>query len=627
MNPALLYLSYRSLRGQIVGWLRLMRQPKYLLGLLVGLAYFWFFALRFFLRTDNRTRWMDATLEGVADFLPAVHLSVALFIAVAVSLWWLFPFGKSSLDLKEAELHVLLPAPIPRRHILQYAVLKNQRGILIGCLIISLFSVSGSLTDFSWRFLTVWMLLSLWDLHARGRGLWIAKLGELSAQTAWRRRLALVFGIGLFWLAVAPGVARLASELLNTPLDAMADQLPAILAADTIRADAKLLSIGLSPFVWLTEPLFAGLDPDGGPTGRLASLLPLLFPVLLLILHNEWVVRSQVGFEEASLARSRREAAKKDAASRFWKTSRARRRETPFRLVPRGRPETAIVWKNLMLAHRTPLARLVLYGFVAVGVLSTLLATTWVPDGVRSVIAGMLIIAGVMTLVFMPLMAGHQWHNDLRSDLLRVELIRTWPLASWRLFAAEVVAPTIVATLYSAGGAGLILAVAIGRTLAGPGAPGAESSGVLVPAELAASLGVPDLLLIPMALLGALPLLTAIACLSATLQNLLTLLFPSWVQLGPRKTGPAAHMGQGILTMLFLVVAIAIGLLPGSLLVAAALWIQIRFVGIPLTAWEFPVIGLIAALPLLVIVAALVILGGAFWDRLDPSEEILGGTR
>ena len=567
---------------------------------------------------------MDATLEGVTDFLPAVHLSVALFIAVAVSLWWLFPFGKSSLDLKEAELHVLLPAPIPRRHILQYAVLKNQRGILIGCLIISFFSVSGSVSDFSWRFLTVWMLLSLWDLHARGRGLWIAQLGELSAQTAWRRRLALVFGIGLFWLAVAPGLARLASALLNTPLDAMADQLPAILAADTIWADAKLLSIGLSPFFWLTEPLLAGLDPDGGHSGRLAALLSLLFPAMLLILHNEWVVRSQVRFEEASLARSRREAAKKDGASRFWKTSRARRQGTPFRLVPRGRPEIAIVWKNLMLAHRTPVARLVLYGFGGVVVLSTLLATTWVPDGVRSLIAGMLVIAGVVTLVFMPLMAGHQWHNDLRSDLLRVELIRTWPLASWRLFAAEVVAPTIVATLYSAGGAGLILAVAIGSTLAGPGA---GSSVVLVPAELAASLGVPDLLLIPMALLGALPLLAAIACLSATLQNLLTLLFPSWVQLGPRKTGPAAHMGQGILTMLLLVLAIAMGLLPGSLLVAASLWIQIRFVGIPLTAWEFPVIGLIAALPLIAIVATLVILGGAFWDQLDPSKEILGGAR
>ena len=279
----------------------------------------------------------------------------------------------------------------------------------------------------------------------------------------------------------------------------MADQLPVILTADTIWADAKFLSIGLSPFVWLTEPLFAGLNPDGGQTGRLVSLL---FPVMLLTVHNEWVVRSQVRFEEASLARSRREAAKKDAASRFWKTSRARRQETPFRLVPRGRPETAIVWKNLMQAHRTPLPRLVLYGFVAVGVLSTLLATTWVPDRVRSVIAGMLVIAGVMTLVFMPLMAGHQWHNDLRSDLLRVELIRTWPLASWRLFAAEVIAPTIVATLYSAGGAGMILAVAIGSTLAGPGS---GPSVVLVPAELAASLGVPDLFLISIALVGALP--------------------------------------------------------------------------------------------------------------------------
>ena len=122
------------------------------------------------------------------------------------------------------------------------------------------------------RFLTVWMLLSLWDLHGRGRGLWIAQLGELSARTAWRRRLALVLGIGLFWLAVAPGLARLASALLDTPLDAVADQVPAILAADTIWADAKLLSIGLSPFFWLTEPLLRGSRPRHWPPRGIAVI-------------------------------------------------------------------------------------------------------------------------------------------------------------------------------------------------------------------------------------------------------------------------------------------------------------------------------------------------------------------
>ena len=72
-----------------------------------------------------------------------------------------------------------------------------------------------------------------------------------------------------------------------------------------------------------------------------------------------------------------------------------------------------------------------------------------------------------------------------------------------------------------------------------------------------------------------------------------------------------------------MMVALALGLLPGAVLVGAWLWLQLRVVEIPLIAWELPVLGLLAVIPLVVIVGLLTRFGGVLWDRLDPSAEIL----
>ena len=70
--------------------------------------------------------------------------------------------------------------------------------------------------------------------------------------------------------------------------------------------------------------------------------------------------------------------------------------------------------------------------------------------------------------------------------------------------------------------------------------------------------------------------------------------------------------------------ALAVGLLPGAVLVGAWLWLQLRVVAMPLVAWELPVFGLLAVIPLVVIVGLLTRFGGVLWDQLDPSGEILG---
>ena len=604
----LLYFSWRSLRGRAVGWLRLMKQPKYLVGTLAGVAWMGLFALRPIMRA-NRRAGLEEWFGEIAEWLPAVETVAAVILLVFLSLWWLWPFGKATLELTETELHLLLPAPVRRRHIIQYAVLRSQWGILFGCLMISFFSAGGSPTALMWRFVSCWLFLTLWNLHARGRGLWIARLQELPAAAAWRRRTMVLAAVGLLWTTLTPGIASIVAALPALSGD-VAPHMRAALDPERVASEAPMLAMLLTPARWVTGPVVAGLVQDTTLAGRLATLV---WPLLLVVLHNEWVVRSQAQFEEASLERSRRQAARRESGARFRKIKQSQRERTPFHLDGVGRPELAIVWKNLMMAHRANLFMAVGTGVVAIGVAAVVVGVTGLPDW----LIGFMLVGGVVGLGMTPLMAGHQWRNDLRTDLLRIEVIRTWPIDGWRLFASQVLPPAIIATLYAgaAGGTLLIAGIAAGKPTA--------THMVLVPPELAASLGVPYVVLLLLGLAALLPLIAAIALLSATLQNLLALLWPSWIQLGRRRSGSAAHIGQGLLTGLGMMLALAVGLLPGAVLVGTWLWLQLRVVKIPLVAWELPVLGLLAVIPLVVIVGLLTRFGGVLWDQLDPSADIL----
>ena len=68
--------------------------------------------------------------------------------------------------------------------------------------------------------------------------------------------------------------------------------------------------------------------------------------------------------------------------------------------------------------------------------------------------------------------------------------------------------------------------------------------------------------------------------------------------------------------------ALAAGLLPALLVVAAALFAGSRL-GLAPAPWQPPLLALLSALPLLAETVLLVRAGGALWDRLDPSQELL----
>ena len=397
MSP-LLYLAWRSLRGRIVGWIRLMKQPRYLVGTLAGATWMGLFALRPVLQV-NRDAGFDQ-VEGLSAWIPALELAGALLLLLLVSLWWIWPFGKALVELNETELHLLLPAPLRRRHVIQYAVLRSQWGILFGATMIAFFSSGGRVSTFGWRLLTMWLLLTLWNLHARGRGLWMAQLSELPSTAAWRWRAGIVGTAGLLLVTAVPAVASLVASVPDLQGD-VANSLRNGLSPAWFEEHHFVLSALLVPFRWLSRAVVGGLGAELTVIERLGLLA---WPALLVVAHNEWVVRSQASFEDASLARSRRLAASQEAGARFLKVRRSQRRAAPFRLRPQGRPEIGIVWKNLMLAHRT---RLVTIATSAVLLIMTAtVVVTWV--ALPTWLIGVLVVGALVVPLLGDGMRGQQ---------------------------------------------------------------------------------------------------------------------------------------------------------------------------------------------------------------------------
>ena len=362
----------RSVRGRVIRTIKLLKQPKYLVGVLVFAAWmvFWVGGSFLFDRDGGEVNieFANAELlfEVMGDALPALQMIVAVVLALFVSLWWLIPWSRMALNLTEAEIHMLTPMPVKRRHLIQYATLKSQPGILFGCAIMTLFlGTGGPLTRVVW-YLAFWVVLTLWDLHSKGRALWLERQKELPRARAWRNRLLLNGAIIAYWVVLGVALSNLVADLVT--LRPLPEQEPFDFVRQTLvaygpRVQSGVLGWILMPFRWVTAPLFV-LAP-GADT--LLKLTGVVVPVVMLLAHNEWVVRSQTKFEEAALVHARRESNKKRPGGRYWKTSSRSRRRVSFALSPIGPPEVAILWKNSMMVTRFSYATLLLLGLATIG--------------------------------------------------------------------------------------------------------------------------------------------------------------------------------------------------------------------------------------------------------------------
>jgi hypothetical protein len=163
VNRALTELLLRSLRGRFLRWARQLKQPRYLIAFLAGLAYFGLVLGPRLLATSfggRGPRFRGAAGPPLADYAGPLALLMGFGLALSLTLVWLLTSAKPSLPLTEAEVHLLLPAPLTRRQVFAFALVRAQIGILIGSFFVALFTSGGHPGHRMLRWVATWGVLS-----------------------------------------------------------------------------------------------------------------------------------------------------------------------------------------------------------------------------------------------------------------------------------------------------------------------------------------------------------------------------------------------------------------------------------------------------------------------------------
>jgi hypothetical protein len=556
MYRALFYLRAVSLWNAALARVRRLRQPKYLFGAVAGAAYLYLFFWRRFVAAPSEAFSGPAAVGAVAV---AGGAAVAAAYGLARSaLAWLAPVSGSALRFSEAEIAFLFPAPVARRTLIHYRLLSAQTGlglaaVVLGFLVQRLGADGGHL---ALRIAGAWMVFATMDLHSIGTALTLARLPERGANLRrWRGGVLLLLALYVAALVAAtlrslPAAAPLAAGGVEGGV--------AYLQAVLTSAPLRLL---LLPFRILTGPLLA--------SGGRAFLVALPAAVGLLALHYAWVMSAETDFAEGAMAAAARRAARVggarggrdpggEGAAGARPLAPRRARGEPFRLVPRGRPELAFLWKNLLSIQNALTDR----GFLRLG----LVLAVGLLLGLRGLLAararaGAADLSGVVVAIaagvgFYTLVLGPQFaRQDLRSDLPNVDLLKTYPLAGWQVALGELLAPTALLT------AVLWLAIlAAGAALAG-GHSGGEF-GPWLRGTIAVCLGA----------------IAPVACLIQLLvPNALMILFPGWYQTSRSRGGGVEVMGQRLIfvfgQMIVAFVALAPAAVAAAVLIFASQWL------------------------------------------------------
>jgi hypothetical protein len=508
------YLTWRSTRNRVFRQLRHLKSPRYLAALLLGTAYIWFMVV------GQR----PTTPPGTTADPVVVELIGALALLGVVGWSWIFGVERRVLAFTPAEVTFLFSGPVSRRGLIQFKLLRNQLLILFNAVLWTLILSRERFGVSSWlRVISIWVLLTTLSFHRLGASFVRTSVSE-HGRLGMRHRALSLLVLGAMLVAFAwSGV-----DALPEILAARTDDVPGFLSAIADAAQRPLPMALTYPFRAMIRPLAAD---------SVSEWLALLWPALvLLVLHYIWVVRSDTAFEEAAAEVSLRRA-QALAAGRSRSTSPAgtRQRTTPplVRLSPGGWPAGAILWKNLVSVARTRRIRNSALILTVLGV--TVATLSFDPESALAEIAGWLSVfwAGVMVI------SGPQYvRNDLRGDLLKLDLLRSYPLRGWEVVLAEAAASTVLVTLIQ------FCLLAIGYL-----------------AFLGNQSMVPDLQVRSILLAAALLLLPAINLLGMLIQNGAALLYPAWVRLGAGRAAGVEALGQNLLMTIAFVAVLSLTLI------------------------------------------------------------------
>jgi hypothetical protein len=574
MTGALGYLVVQTVTNRLRLQVSKLTNPRYALALVLGALYLWFFLVQ-----PNRSAIHGGALAGE---WPAIFMAFGL--AGMVAWGWVFGRDKAILIYSPAEVHYFFPAPITRRQLVGYKLVRSQLLILLNVAIfVLLFSGERNGLPLVARAVSLWALFSTIHLHRIGASFVRTSLARHGWAGARRRVVSLIV------IAVTLGaVVWTGFDTLPEVRRALQVDLSTLFRVLNEIVHRPLPTAVLFPFRLVVQPFVA---TSLGEWGR--TLLPAL---AILALHLVWVVRSDAAFEEASAEASLERARSIETLGTGGVRSvNGKPVSAPiFRLAPAGWSGTAIVWKNLVAVDRAQhLRRMLVIAILAAAIFFAMFAGR--PAEWAKLLSGLLVGWAAMWLLFGPLWV----RNDLRSDLLNVDLLRTYPIGGATVVAAEATSSAIVLT--------------------------AAQLGLLFLASVA-SLGIRDLGLSDgtraTLLIGAILVLPAINLVGMLIQNGIALHFPAWVTLGPRRSTGVEALGQSMLATVPYLLALGFAL---AAPLAVAYGATVLFA--PLLGFGSYAAGIILFLLGMGLEVFLLIewLGGVY-NRLDPSKAELAGT-
>ena len=517
MIAAFAYLIVSTTRNRLQSQLRRLRTPRYAIGFALGLLYFWGFLGRHLVNMPARPA-AAATSNPVEALAP-------FFLALVIGGIWVFGGDMTALAFSEAEVALLLTAPVSRRTLVVYKLVRSQLVILVNVAIwVFLLRRGSTALPAAFSAVAVWALFTTINLHRMGQALMRASRVEYRAAGQRRRwMLRTVASVALSTFVVILVVEPLRAVEAPTAADPLA-----FLRGILTFFQSPGVRTVLAPFHLVTAPSFArSVD------AWVAAMPPAL---AIVALHALWVLRTDAAFEEAAALASAEQAKRIDAIRSRRSMSLAApsvKGTGTIALAPTGLPVVAILWKNAIAIRRTvkpgALIRVPAVLIIFAGVFG------WKSGDLPVAIA---LSAGVMGLL-VPIFGIPVLRNDLRSDMMHLPLLKSLPLAGGDLVLAEVASsamPMIVAQL-------VLFAIAA-SAFASSARPAPFSSGV--------GTGIA---------IGAPFALVAVNAAICTIVNGSAVLFPAWVRLGPSGAGGVEMIGQTMLSMIVLLVVFILMLL------------------------------------------------------------------
>ena len=431
---ALGYLVTRSFVNGVLSRLRRLRQPKYLLGAILGAAYFYFYFGR--LLGGSRMPW------GAGDGPATPHgpeIGAAILFIATIVLSWILPASRAALGFTEADIAFLFPAPVPRRTLVIMRLVKSQFALLLFSAFMTLVSGRFHLGGEAWlRVGAWWVIMNTLNMHRLGASFALQRLRERGMADG-KRRVFVVLAIVAF-----AGLAEFMRRRLPPTPD-----LAAVMSGrgGIVSYVAQLLHTSplrqvLVPFKFVVAPNFAH---DG-----MAFLRALPPAHGIMALHFIWVVRADVSFEDASIEAAKKRAAFLAARGRgeLLARSKSDKARTPlWRLRPTGFAPFAFIWKSLLKSGgRRTLGRWAAFfavlaaGAFALGRVETLTKPLVVT---AFIIGGGCYIALLISFV----MIGQHSAAQLRQGIATMDLLKTYPIPGWQIALGELAGPVLLGSL------------------------------------------------------------------------------------------------------------------------------------------------------------------------------------